>query len=334
MKRHQQIRKEQASLREKLEQKDIKVEDFVSRMRSLNEELHETEQKMYDEHNTCILSLDTKINLLQKENLLLNNKIGLLNISKENNKKINLKLIKKDKYIHKLKKSIKNDYLNFNEEMLPKSYFRISKRFPHLSLPEIIDFEKKVRENGGSIQVHSGKFRLTKRLIDTFNGSHCRSDKERHTVNVTWDCCHSVAVGPSNYGTCAVFPTDKAGKKRIEIRKCKEYERCKYGKCSPVTSLRCSINGQHHQIHRPRTECCGAIDLVNPQPDGQCDFPETFYLNEENEKLQDVKEVKVSDITTSISHNVKILEKTIEEYSEKIEKLKGLQETLDLLIDT
>ena len=38
MKRHQQIRKEQASLREKLERKDIKVEDFVLQFRLLNEE--------------------------------------------------------------------------------------------------------------------------------------------------------------------------------------------------------------------------------------------------------------------------------------------------------
>lgn len=87
MERHQQIRKEQASLREKLEQKDIEVEYFVLQFRLLNEELIETEQKMYNEHDTCILSLDTIINLLQKVNLLLNSEIGLLNISKENQKK-------------------------------------------------------------------------------------------------------------------------------------------------------------------------------------------------------------------------------------------------------
>ena len=53
------------------------------------------------------------------------------------------KLIKKDKYIHTLKESIRTDFLIFRENILPKSYMRISKRFPHLMLQEIIDFEKK-----------------------------------------------------------------------------------------------------------------------------------------------------------------------------------------------
>ena len=68
---------------------------------------------------------------------------------------------KKDKYIHKLKESIKKDYLEFNHDIIPESYLRISNRFPHLNLQEIILFEKKIRENGGSIQVHNGKFRWT-----------------------------------------------------------------------------------------------------------------------------------------------------------------------------
>ena len=51
MERHQQIRKEQSSLRDKFEQKEIKVEDFVSQMILLNEELKIVEQKMYDEHD-------------------------------------------------------------------------------------------------------------------------------------------------------------------------------------------------------------------------------------------------------------------------------------------
>jgi hypothetical protein len=293
MKRHQQIRKEQASLREKLERRDIKVEDFVSEMRILNEELKIVEQKMYNEHDTCILSLDTKINLLQKENLLLNNKIGLLNISKENQKKINVKLIKKDKYIHKLKKSIKNDYLNFNEEMLPKSYLRISKRFPHLSLPEIIDFEKRVRENGGSVQVHKGYFRLLNRAcLNSGSGvGGCRPSPI--DVFMGWDCCPG----------------------RILTGCCKNYA--------------------GHLTNDGRTAIWNKSgDFNNKNPNSNCCQSVTFYLKEEDEKKQDISQVKVSYITTSISHNIKILEKTIEEYSEKIEKLKGLQENVYLLIDT
>lgn len=280
-------------------------------MRLLNEELKIVEQKIYNENDTCILSLDTKINLLQKENLLLNNKIGLLNISKEKSKNLNLKLIKKDKYIHKLKKSIKNDYLNFNEEMLPKSYMRISKRFPHLTLQEIIDFEKKVRENGGSIQVHRGKFRLTERLCVS-NSYQCSQPKKKI---ISWDCCHTVGANDGRYQPVITYPVDYKYSNRISV----------------IT--RCAI----HTINPSNYsgfECCGAIDLKNSKPDGKCDFPVFFYLNEEDEKLQDVKEVKVSNVSLSISNNIKILEKTIEEYSNKILKLKKLQETLDLLVDT
>ena len=293
MKRHQQIRKEQASLREKLKYKEIKVENFISQMNSLNEELKILEQEMYNEYDTCILSLDTKINLLQKENILLNNKICLLNISKENNKKLNVKLIKKDKYIHKLKESIKNDYLNFNEEMLPKSYLKISKRFPHLNVEEIIDFEKKVRENGGSIKVHKGYFRLLNRAcLNSGTGTGgCRPSPI--DVFMGWDCC----PGRILTGCCNRYsgPSTKDGRTALWNK---------------------------------------SGDLTNKNPNSTCCQPVTFYLKEEDEQLQDIKEVKVSNVSSSISNNIKILENSIEEYSEKIEKLKGLQENLYLLIDT
>ena len=48
--------------------------------------------------------------------------------------------------------------IELNEAMLPKSYLRISKRFPHLTMKEIIEFDKKVRENGGSIKAHGGVY--------------------------------------------------------------------------------------------------------------------------------------------------------------------------------
>jgi hypothetical protein len=54
MERHQQTRMEQSSLLEKLEQKYIKIEDFVSEMRILNKELGKVEQKMYKELDNSI----------------------------------------------------------------------------------------------------------------------------------------------------------------------------------------------------------------------------------------------------------------------------------------
>jgi len=48
--------------------------------------------------------------------------------------------------------------IELNEAMLSKSYLRISKRFPHLTMKEIIEFDKKVRDNGGSIKAHGGVY--------------------------------------------------------------------------------------------------------------------------------------------------------------------------------
>ena len=45
-----------------------------------------------------------------------------------------------------------------NYRLKEKSYLRISKRFPHLTMKETIEFDKKVRENGGSIKAHGGVY--------------------------------------------------------------------------------------------------------------------------------------------------------------------------------
>jgi len=70
-----------------------------------------------------------------------------------------------------------------NESGLPKTYLRISKQFPHLNLKEIIAFDKHVRDNGGSVQTHSGKWELTDRW--------CKDSCYGTYLNVidSWDCC-------------------------------------------------------------------------------------------------------------------------------------------------
>lgn len=339
MNKYIQANKEKSVIKQSLDNKEISIEKYVSDIKTLNNNMPNIEKEMikeYDDMSNALVTSDKNNLVLQKYTKELENKLLLTEKKAEDAKKYHNKIIKKDKFIHTLKESIKTDFLNFGENMIPKSYMRISKRFPHLTLQEIIDFEKKVRENGGSIQVHSGKFRLTERLINTFTGSYCPSHKEAHTVDITWDCCHSVAIGPANYGTYAVFPKDKPARTRVEFRKCKEYEESSCSKCKPITSMKCPFNPTSpyaHRAHSVDPSCCGAIDLRNSQPDGQCDFPVTFYLKEEDEKKQDISQVKVSDVTESILHNIKVLEKTIKEYSEKIEKLKSLQENLDLLKD-
>jgi len=77
-----------------------------------------------------------------------------------------------------------------------------------------------------------------------------------------------------------------------------------------------------------------AIYLRNSNPNGICDFPVTFYLKEENEKLHDisnvsvsnvsVSNVSVSNVSTNITNNINVLKDTIEKYTNKINKLKEL----------
>ena len=258
-------------------------------------------KKEFDDMSVALVRSD-------KNNLVLEKRI----------KELEHQIIKKDKYFHTLKESIKTDFLNLGENMMPKSYMRISKRFPHLTLKEIIDFEKKVRENGGSIQVHSGEFVLTYR--DNHNNGHPQHGESCKDKYISWTCCHNWCYTGSgcNKPVRHYIKRPTTGDHRGDPRSPHEYTYEKY-------------NRGHNLKHHVTTK--GAIDLVNPQPDGQCDFPKTFYLKEEDEKKQDIGQVKVSDITTSISHNIKILEKTIEEYSEKMENLKSLQENLNLLKD-
>ena len=142
--------------------------------------------------------------------------------------------------------------IELNEAMLPKSYLRISERFPHLTMKEIIEFDKKVRENGGSIKAHGGVYQYFK-LSDSISREG-------------WSCCINI--------------TDKIGYDRNPCKICKN--------------------------------------------------PVVFYLNPLD--LQDIKGIKVSDVSTVISSNIILLESAIQEYSIKIDKLKELQTTLDCLV--
>jgi len=270
-----------------------------------------------DKYETIILSLDNQINLLMKDNTQLKNRLILLEKYKEKSQTYDVKLIRKDKYISKLKESIKKDYLEFNQEIIPESYLRISNRFPHLNLQEIILFEKRIRENGGSIRVHGGKFEFTKRTIERFY-SYTNTTYDYY---ISWTCCHNAC--------------------RVD----KEFKRCYPDNNNPYLN-----NNNPYVISLPRqcktcqtypnyghqnidSKCCGAIDLKNPKPDGECDFPETFYLREEDEKLQDIKKVSVENVSLNINNNIKTYEDTIEKYLSKISKLKSLQHTLDLLTE-
>jgi hypothetical protein len=146
---YKQVRRHQVSLFtqfEKVESLDEFFNNYRNQFINLNKEFIIAEKVLYDEldnKSMSLISLDKEILSLKSNNLELSNKIKLLEMAAKNAKTYNIKLIKKDKIIHKLKKSIKSNFLDFGKNMLPKSYLRISKQFPHLSIEEIIEFEKK-----------------------------------------------------------------------------------------------------------------------------------------------------------------------------------------------
>lgn len=197
--------------------------------------------------------------------------------------------------------------IELNEAMLPKSYLRISERFPHLTMKEIIEFDKKVRDNGGSIKVHGGAFISTERETHT-----CAHSSYKQPCYVAWTCCHHIQ-NIDNSGTMRwAWPREYTWPQGYDATKW------------PIPSIR-------PYIIQPSDRWSDAPDLKNSNLIGLCDNPVVFYLNPED-NLQDIKGIKVSDVSTTISSNIILLESAIQEYSIKIDKLKELQTTLDCLV--
>jgi hypothetical protein len=208
--------------------------------------------------------------------------------------------------------------IELNEAMLPKSYLRISERFPHLTMKEIIEFYKKVRENGGSIKVHGGAFISTERETHT-----CAHSSYKQPCYVAWTCCHHIQnvdnSGKMRWAWPREWPWLQGGGATKECGATKW----------PIPSSR--PYSQIIQPSDPEYRWSNAPDLQNRNPIGLCDNPVVFYLNPE-ENLQDIKGIKVSDVSTAISSNIILLESAIQEYSIKIDKWKELQTTLDCLV--
>lgn len=225
MLRHKEIRIKQKLLKEQLNNKIINATKYVSEINNLEKELEIVEAKMYEDYNT------------------------------ENNS------LTKDKIIANLKNEINTNFSQLNNELVPKSYLRISKRFPHLNLEEIIAFEQKVRDNGGSIQVHKGKFRLINRSDHQYTG-YCAYK------NISWDCC-----GHEKY--------------LRRVTKPPLYQPLHPFYCLPENERRGREVPQN--VHFIKTG-----DLENRDPTSECgsnlkDYICTFYLKEEDEKSQYIK---------------------------------------------
>jgi len=189
---------------------------------------------------------------------------------------------------------------NLNGDLVPESYKKISKRFPHLNQKEIIDFDNAVRNAGGSIQVHSGRFETSTR-----NYQYTDKGSNKFTYPV-WSCCHNV-----------IYP--QPGKTVPYM--------CVGRDIQPLDGKLTSVN-----ISIPGMSIKGAIDLFNRYPDGRCDHAETFKLYE-NDKLTNVDVDGIKQLLEKIKDNVDSLTNVISKHQNKIGKLNKITETFELLLD-
>ena len=88
-------------------------------------------------------ALTTEVIQLERSNKKLLGEIALTKFKFDKCKNASMQLVKKDKIIYKLRRKIKSS-VSFNRDMVPNSYLKISDRFPHLSLRQIIEFKKRV----------------------------------------------------------------------------------------------------------------------------------------------------------------------------------------------
>lgn len=287
MSESKQIQKNKKLLVKEQKGKKIQSKKHVLKINILKDKLKDSEKKIISQNKsmlTCIADFDKEIAKLNANNLELVDKIKSLEISEEVSKKCHNEIIQ----------NINSDFINFGEIMIPKIYVRISKRFPHLNLQEIINFEKRVRENGGSILVHRGEFVLTDR---------CEfPDRNTYRSYNSWNCCKHMTGGFGGIGQVV-------------------YSRLIENEQGYKPFLFCSIEKYKQTSHYDR------------DPSSLCDITEIFCISDADEEIIDISKITVQDVTSCISYNVNVLEKTIEEYSIKILKMKGIKDNLDLLIN-
>lgn len=273
-----------------------------------------------DKYELELINVDKLLLNSQQENVRLLNKIKLLELERVKVRDISKILRKKDKTIYKLKSGLSLLGLRLNEELISKNYIRISRRFPHLNLEEIISFEKLVKSNGNSIQVHSGIFILTPRYTHDYNRSRV------FAYEITWTCCHSSRTCNSssvpkyfryyikqpNDSTLCILPPNPKVKTPQPLK-------IYHGKFGNHINPPCVSN------------VYGSLDLCNRIPNGKCDSSETFYLYEKDEKYINIDEVKIKYVYTAIETNIINLNKTAQEYLDKADNLNTLAETLKLI---
>jgi hypothetical protein len=188
-----------------------------------------------------------------------------------------------------------------NESGIPISYMRISKRFPHLDLAEIIAFEKKVLDNGGSIETHGGRWMYVDRTCN-----ECDSlGKDWKPYMLSWTCC-----GPYRHSV----PNQEYGHE-----------------------LKCMITNDASGPSFPRPNGVGAIgydagdQFINRAPESKCPRAVTFYLEEQDEQNINIAETKVKDARVNIQKNIGVYGATVNTLTAQITRLTEIEAALGML---
>lgn len=190
--------------------------------------------------------------------------------------------------ISNIVEDIKKNYTKKYNYFIPKNYLKISKRFPHLDLEEIIEFEKKVIKNGGSIMVHKGNYVLTDRA--KLSGQR---DIHAHETYMSWNCClHAQQENGGRYGLYYISlrkPFDYTPQKHyMEMHNNAFVSVTNNTREVSTTPLRrgysyysevdWELEKKINKTNFPKTNMDHYKDALNRNPDSECAQPEIFYL--------------------------------------------------------
>tara|TARA_B100001971_G_C18242038_1_gene571558 strand:- start:133 stop:1116 length:984 start_codon:yes stop_codon:yes gene_type:complete len=146
----------------------------------------EMEQKLSDTQIKHLMEIEIKDNEMEQKLYVLNKeKHRIINVNK--------------KFQNKCNKQI-------------KSYNKISGKFPHLSFEQVIKFDEKLRNNGGSLLCHNGNF------IDCMFPAmieHMKNHAREFYIKC-WDCCPIYKTYQGSSGNVSRFKTLFKPKKIIK----------------------------------------------------------------------------------------------------------------------
>ncbi len=233
-------------------------------------------------------------------------------------KSLNKELEKVEQKMYTTAYSEQLDLLKFVTDTIPPAFKKIHNRFPHLTFDEVIAFEKIIREAGGSIMTHSGKFILTQREIEVFWNSVI------HDYSLTWTCCHSIYTEKDEFEHCIYYDVRSSEDSYIDSHGAYW---CNIDYSTKYEQKRLCMSDDYCGF-MDREKPKASPDLKNPNPIGQCDSPILFSLTGEYNVNGCTT---VAEIREASATRLKQLKKEIADMNETAAHLQELCENLALL---